>query len=226
MLAFLQGILHSRQCCVNRSQAYLYLFLVLSLKLASSILAVTLDKVSDLESPTEMFSSTTDVFDSPVEKSSCVRVVESCGLSSRVRVLSGTKPGWTSPELLVCLWPCLYAIFFVTLVIMLKGGNIYRVEWSHVRLKASIAIASGSGCQLTYLSICLLILLANKSISGVYAISQIFLNKSGFNIHSVFTWKTYMENPRKVVRNAIMLTRNESCRNPKFFRYNINPRFS
>jgi len=89
-------------------------------------------------------------------------------------------------------------IFFVTLVMILKGGNIYKVEQSQVRLKASIAVASGSGCQLTYLSICLLILLAKRSISGVYAISQIFLNKRGFSIHSVLSWKT-LENLSAVV---------------------------
>jgi len=51
--------------------------------------------------------------------------------------------------------PVVWSVFILetTLLIMLKGGNIKYETLFHSILKASIAHASGSGCQLTYRSI-------------------------------------------------------------------------
>ena len=51
--------------------------------------------------------------------------------------------------------------------------------------KASTTKAPGSGFQETYFLVCLLIRLANKSISGVPKVSHTALYILGFNCHSV-----------------------------------------
>ena len=57
--------------------------------------------------------------------------------------------------------------FLMTFVSKLNGGSIYMKWCLQFMEKGSTAKASGSGFQETYFSVCLLIQLANKSISGV-----------------------------------------------------------
>ena len=47
-----------------------------------------------------------------------------------------------------------------------ESSLIFNLQDFQVREKAVIAIASGSGCQDTYLSNCLLILVVKRSVSG------------------------------------------------------------
>ena len=78
--------------------------------------------------------------------------------------------------------------FLMTFVSKLNGGNIYMKWCLQFIEKASTAKASGSGFQETYFSVCLLIRLANKSISGVPKVSHTALYILGFNCHSVASW--------------------------------------
>ena len=59
-----------------------------------------------------------------------------------------------------------------------------------VREKALIAIASGSECQDTYLSDCLLILVAERSMSGFPNFSTILWKRAGLSFHSVTSSST------------------------------------
>ena len=77
----------------------------------------------------------------------------------------------------------------MTFVSKWNGGNIYIKWWFQFTENASTAKVYGSGFHEAYFSVCLLIGLANKSISGVSKMSNIAMGDiSGFNWYSVASW--------------------------------------
>ena len=76
----------------------------------------------------------------------------------------------------------------MTFVSRLNGGNIYMKWWLGFIEKASTAKAFGSGFQETYFSVCLLIRLESKSISGIPKVPHTALYILGFNCHLVASW--------------------------------------
>ena len=67
---------------------------------------------------------------------------------------------------------------------------MYEKYSSQFNVNASIAKLSGSGCQDTYLLICLLSLVANKSIPGRENTLITSLNIEGFSCHSIWSEKS------------------------------------
>ena len=78
-------------------------------------------------------------------------------------------------------------VFLTTELTRLKGGKAYIKVPFQSRAKASIASASGSGIQATYLLSCLFSLDANISISGFPNKTVNSKNNCSSNIHSILS---------------------------------------
>ena len=75
--------------------------------------------------------------------------------------------------------------------IRLKGGNAYILWVFQLKLKAFTGMQYGSGIQETYLSICLLRRVANRSTCGLnWNLSHRILSNLWESIHSVLSLKT------------------------------------